>query len=83
MSRSVFACRQCGHVLGHRHHSARLHVAPGVTVYVDPKGRAGPFVRLVCPVCQKHRDYRDGAVVVHADDRGGGSTSYTIHDRST
>ena len=78
MSRSVFGCRQCGHVHGHRHHSGRLHVAPGVTVYDNPKGRAGPFVRLVCPVCHKHRDYLDGTVVVHADDERIESTSHWV-----
>jgi ribosomal protein S27E len=78
VSRTAFTCRQCGQILGHRHHSGRLHVAPGVTVYVDPKGRFGLFVRIVCPVCHKHRDYLDGAVVVQADDGESGSTSYTV-----
>ena len=66
MSRGTFVCLSCGHVLGHLHHSGRLHPAPGVTVYLNPKGRAGPLVRLVCPICRKHRDFKDGALVIEA-----------------
>jgi hypothetical protein len=66
MSRSTWACRGCGQPLGKRHHTGRLHPLPGVAVYLDPKGRFGPFARLVCPVCDRHRDYADGPIVVRA-----------------
>jgi hypothetical protein len=66
VSRSALACRGCGRVLAHRHHTGRLHPTPGVVVYMDPKGRFGPYARLVCPGCNRHRDWRDGALVVRA-----------------
>jgi hypothetical protein len=64
MSRSIFACRSCNEPLGVRHHSGQLHVRPGVTVYANSEGKAGPFIRLVCPKCHRHRDYHDGRVVI-------------------
>lgn len=64
VTRSVWSCRSCHQPLGYRHHSGRLHPLPGVVVYLDPRGKFGPYVRLVCPQCNKHRDYQDGSVVV-------------------
>lgn len=76
VSRSVFACRNCGHVLGYRHHSGRLRTAPGITACLDAQGRTGPVVRLICPVCRRQRDYRDGSVVVPGAD----GTAAIAHD---
>ena len=64
MSRRDWACRGCGRVLARRHHTGRLHADPEVTVYVEPKGRTGPYTRLICPACGRHRDYVEGPVVV-------------------
>jgi hypothetical protein len=57
MSRSILEYRGCGHPLGQRHHTGRLRTKEGVTVSLEPRGRFGPFLRLVCPVCRRHRDY--------------------------
>ena len=43
----------------------------GVTVYVHPVENSGSYVRLICPRCQKHRDYRDGRVVIAGRDLKG------------
>jgi hypothetical protein len=64
MRRSIFACRSCNEPLGVRHHSGQLHVRPGVTVYASAEGKAGPFIRLVCPKCHRHRNYHGGRVVI-------------------
>jgi predicted RNA-binding Zn-ribbon protein involved in translation (DUF1610 family) len=64
MSRSVFQCQRCGHVLGHRRHSGSLRVAADVTVVLHKAGAPGQVVRLICPACGHHRYYRDGTVIV-------------------
>jgi hypothetical protein len=68
MTRSPFACRNCGYLFGRRHHSGRLHVGCRSDLSFELDGRSGPFARLVCPICGANRVYAGGPVSIHAID---------------
>lgn len=67
MSRSLFKCLECRHVLGYRHHSGKLHVARETVAHLVLSDPRGPHVRLICPTCGRSRVFFGETVIVHAE----------------
>lgn len=67
MSRSALRCRRCGRLLGHRHHSKKLHVATDVTVHFILGDSENAFARLICPQCGCPRTYWEETIIVRPD----------------